>query len=1025
LVIQKLTMRKGKYLLFQFIFLTIGITYLNAQIPQDYQYCSITKLSQDEGLSQGSNYFTFEDSEGFMWITANDAMNRYDGKMVKVYKKDFYFKNCEPLKQGYGIVEDSFKNIYVGSTDGLYIYNRGQDRFTMQKIFVNAIDNNTIPFAFKDNKIWCYNRQYNIASYDVITKKINYHSSLKMESLQSMHSYLNYATNYFYRQPFFDSGGLLWVSNSTALASYNISKNEASYHLVDYLNTKNLTLMCSYYSSKINCVLFGTEKGILKYNLRTHQIELIEKINDKKLKNVLELNYFNKNFIFKLGDNSFFVCNESFNEILSFIIGSDTFKTRNYLNLKPDKSNRLWVCDNGGGLVIYDFNKKTFFNENGNLDGEEYFYKSGINGFAEIEPNEILIRAGSKLFKQDKTTKKISLIFKESSNVNTFLSPDYDKNGFWYYNQESIIHYNKNYQILVNAQTDEALYGVVQDMVEIKKGVLLIAFSKGIFLFDVSKNKMVAIVNLLNKNPFKISLLSKDRLAISYLNGDMLLASSEENNNIFFQQKILPTIHTFYVEEDTEKKQFWVATDNGLYLLDSKFSMIKKIDANDDLAGTYIYGLLSDAVGNIWCSHEKGISSINKNTHEVTNYVMQDGIQGWDYNNRSFYKDIDGILYFGGVNGYNYFTPPVKRPVFYKPEIYVNEILINNKPFLADTNFNYISSINLSASNNNLSFHTIIKDLSGSAENEISYRFKGRDDFWNVLPNNSNIVFNSLSPGKYLLEIGVHNINTKNNISQKIISINIIPAFYQTTLFFILLAIAITSLLIWLYSRWHFAKQKRVFENQLSIEEERNRITADLHDDIGSTLSSLQVYSTVATQLIDNDKEKTKILLAKISSQSIKLLDNIGDIIWSMKPDNEQFISVSSRIKNFVSDIFTAADIDYTIQVDNTIDNHTNNITAKKNILLIIKEAVNNCVKYSKASHVKIFVKEINKNLEIEISDNGIGLANLEMRNGNGLRNMKKRTEELDGVFQLISFPKEGTSIICKIPLTSIRDNNL
>jgi hypothetical protein len=59
------------------------------------------RLSQQDGLSQGSNYFAYEDREGFMWITANDALNRYDGNWVKVYKDEKYFKDCPPLKQGY------------------------------------------------------------------------------------------------------------------------------------------------------------------------------------------------------------------------------------------------------------------------------------------------------------------------------------------------------------------------------------------------------------------------------------------------------------------------------------------------------------------------------------------------------------------------------------------------------------------------------------------------------------------------------------------------------------------------------------------------------------------------------------------------------------------------------------------------------------------------------------------------------------------------------------------------------------
>ena len=106
-----------------------------------------------------------------MWLTGNDALNRYDGKMVKVYNLDKYFLHCPNLQQGYGFAEDDESNIYIGSTRGLYIYLRSQDKFALQKIFNDAV---AMPFAFKDGKIWCFNLKYQLATYDVKTKEVHY-----------------------------------------------------------------------------------------------------------------------------------------------------------------------------------------------------------------------------------------------------------------------------------------------------------------------------------------------------------------------------------------------------------------------------------------------------------------------------------------------------------------------------------------------------------------------------------------------------------------------------------------------------------------------------------------------------------------------------------------------------------------------------------------------------------------------------------------------------------------------------------
>lgn len=177
---------------------------LNAQTALPYNNFIIRNLSQAEGLSQGSNYFLHEDRLGYMWITANDAINRCDGSWVKTYKEDKYFKNCAVLKQGYGFAEDEESNIYIGSTTGLYRYNRNHDDFTRLEVFKGYADENCIPFTFHDHKIWCYNRFYAIAAVDAATGRISFYTDIKAEPIESIHAYMFYKTSYRHRCPFFD-----------------------------------------------------------------------------------------------------------------------------------------------------------------------------------------------------------------------------------------------------------------------------------------------------------------------------------------------------------------------------------------------------------------------------------------------------------------------------------------------------------------------------------------------------------------------------------------------------------------------------------------------------------------------------------------------------------------------------------------------------------------------------------------------------------------------------------------------------
>ena len=203
----------------------------------------------------------------------------------------------------------------------------------------------------------------------------------------------------------------------------------------------------------------------------------------------------------------------------------------------------------------------------------------------------------------------------------------------------------------------------------------------------------------------------------------------------------------------------------------------------------------------------------------------------------------------------------------------------------------------------------------------------------------------------------------------------------------------------------------------MALEQQRNKMTADLHDDIGATLSSLQLNSAIANQLIQKDVSLAQILIEKVEDQSKELADKIGDIIWSMKPGKDEFLTMSSRIKNFVNDILGSTNINYKIKIDENTDERISNIIARKNIVLFIKEATNNIAKYSRASFVEIKLNIKEQVLYIEISDDGVGFDTSNAI-GNGIGNMKKRIDELNGQFSIFSEIKKGTIIKASVPLS-------
>ncbi len=220
--------------------------------------------------------------------------------------------------------------------------------------------------------------------------------------------------------------------------------------------------------------------------------------------------------------------------------------------------------------------------------------------------------------------------------------------------------------------------------------------------------------------------------------------------------------------------------------------------------------------------------------------------------------------------------------------------------------------------------------------------------------------------------------------------------------------------------------QQKEIENIQSIyitkEKERLRIANDLHDDIGASLSSLQIYSAIAEQAVVNAPSKTIEMLQRIAALSKQLLENMSDIVWSMKSTGGNNTTLETKIKNFGAELLSDKNIDFTYKVATDTEAILNGITARKNILMLIKEAMHNLAKYSKAANAKLLMFITDTDLCLEINDDGIGFDSTKSFEGNGLKNMTYRVKELKGTLNINTAPGKGTVIKVNIPLITIND---
>lgn len=237
----------------------------------------------------------------------------------------------------------------------------------------------------------------------------------------------------------------------------------------------------------------------------------------------------------------------------------------------------------------------------------------------------------------------------------------------------------------------------------------------------------------------------------------------------------------------------------------------------------------------------------------------------------------------------------------------------------------------------------------------------------------------------------------------------------RKTLLNYVFAVSAAALIVIAFLLIAFFNQRQKFEKHKAIEQTRSTIASDLHDDIGATLSSINIYSQLAKDNIENGKGDAAPLLEKISSTSREMMNSMSDVIWSIKPSHNEAENLADRIRNVSSELLTPAGISFELKENNPEKNSLAlNHEVKRNMFLVAKEALNNIAKYSNAGKVLIELKVDGNQLTLLIKDNGTGFNATEIMNnnsGNGLKNMQQRVEQSGGTFELKSSVGEGTLI--------------
>jgi two-component system sensor histidine kinase UhpB len=230
---------------------------------------------------------------------------------------------------------------------------------------------------------------------------------------------------------------------------------------------------------------------------------------------------------------------------------------------------------------------------------------------------------------------------------------------------------------------------------------------------------------------------------------------------------------------------------------------------------------------------------------------------------------------------------------------------------------------------------------------------------------------------------------------------------YGTVIVMALLAL-IAFLVVNRYRAVHKAQQ------QVEIEKLRNNIARDLHDDMGSVLSSINIISKVVMEN-PGEKDNIKEHLKRINENSNYMLESMSDMVWAINPANDSFMKVIFKIKEFAGDILEPLNIQWEFLQSGNLENIQLSLKSRKDIYLVFKEAINNAAKYSRCSRVIINIGYQSNQITLQVKDNGTGFDTNIVKEGNGLKNMKQRAAEMNGSASIISVPGQGTTVLVSI----------
>ncbi|MCD9018948.1 sensor histidine kinase [Parachryseolinea silvisoli] len=448
----------------------------------------------------------------------------------------------------------------------------------------------------------------------------------------------------------------------------------------------------------------------------------------------------------------------------------------------------------------------------------------------------------------------------------------------------------------------------------------------------------------------------------------------------------------------------WAARWGSLTCMNPAGELMMVLTTRDGFVDRQIQGLAEDDAGNIWAGNYEGLYCYHAASGNLKRFTLNDGLINNNTLGRIFTNLRGNELYIGQQNGINVID--VDR--LFRPTAEATVGISSFKVHEQERTIDPRKVIQLSPEDNAFSIDFIALNYRKKHDNVYAYYLEGFEKDWNHSGSQHRAYYTNLSPGRYTLHLKAGDALGHWSTEAAIVQLEVLPAYYETAWFRTLVFLAICGLLYALY---------RYRINQLlRLQHVRNRISADLHDELGSSLSGISIMGALAKKDLP-ETHPSASFVDRMVEEVQQISSSLDDIVWNISPRNDALSSLVARMTRYASELFEARQIHYTITVPEHFEHLRLSMEQRRNFYLIFKESVNNLIKYAQCQHATVHIAVERRKLCLTIADDGVGFDPGAPHGRNGLLNLRQRANSLKGTLQIFSTRGKGTSLQLEFPI--------